>query len=98
MSQDVPHEVQTMSPGNGSAPAKPEEIERQIELARSHLAETIDALSVRMSPKQVARRNLDRARAVFTAQDGGLDRAKVAGAVAGVTLVIALLVWRRRSR
>jgi hypothetical protein len=98
VSQDVPRELQAVGRGNGAGPQSPAEIERQIELARSQLAATIDALAIRMSPKQVAQRNVHRVRQVFSGEGGGPSAVKVGGLTAGVVLVAALLVWRRRSR
>lgn len=98
MSQDLPRAMQMVNVGNGVGPQSPEEIERQIELARGQLAATIDALAFRVSPREVARRNASRVRVVFSGENGRLAKAGLAGVVAGAVLVTALVVRHRRSR
>ncbi|HEY4464409.1 MAG TPA: DUF3618 domain-containing protein [Streptosporangiaceae bacterium] len=65
---------------------------REIEQTRQELARTIDAITDRVSPANVARRTADRMRERAQVLD---PRIVGAGAVVAVGLV-AFLVWRRR--
>ncbi|MGH8870233.1 MAG: DUF3618 domain-containing protein [Actinomycetes bacterium] len=94
MSQDLPRRMQMVSVGDGQADMTPEEIERHIERTREQLAGTIDALAVRVSPREVTRRSAERAREALSRPDGRLDLVRVGGLAAGLAFV-ALLVWRR---
>lgn len=72
----------------------PDEIVREIEVAREQLAHTIDALIDRTSPKNVARRTLAGVKSRFFQPDGSprVDTfAKVGGAVVGVVVVVVVL-------
>jgi hypothetical protein len=71
----------------------PEAIEHEIEQTRAELADTIDAIAERVSPRRVASRSVDVAREkVASAPPAGL------AAAAGVVVVVIVLWWRRRSR
>jgi hypothetical protein len=74
-------------------------LEREIEATRERLADTIDQLVYRASPKTIARRELASLKAVYVAPDGSPrtdNMLKTAGAVVGfVTLMVAL---RRLTR
>jgi hypothetical protein len=92
--------------GTGSSttnmPSSPAAIEREIEARRERLAATIDELSVRAQPKEIARRGLAgvgaKARGTVRTPDGQL-RVERVGAVAGALVVVtAALVWLRRRR
>jgi hypothetical protein len=75
---------------------RPESIEREIEQTRERLAETIDQLIYRTSPKTIVRREVHAVKATFVDADGNPrteNILKVAGGVAGV---VALLVVIRR--
>ena len=65
---------------------------REIEQTRQELARTIDAISDRVSPANVARRTAGRMKQRAQALD---PRIVGGGAVVAVALV-AFLVWRRR--
>jgi hypothetical protein len=65
---------------------------REIEQTRQELARTIDAITDRVTPANVARRTADRMRQRAQALD---PRIVGAGAVVAVGLV-TFLVWRRR--
>jgi hypothetical protein len=65
---------------------------REIDQTRQELARTIDAITDRVSPANVARRTAGRMRQRAQALD---PRVVGAGAVVAVGLV-AFLVWRRR--
>lgn len=95
VSQDLPRRMQVVSVGNGQAATTPEEIERAIERTRDQLAGTIDALADRVSPKNVARRNADRARAAVSGDDGSLSAVRVGALVGGAVLLVSVVVWRR---
>ncbi|CAN5888363.1 hypothetical protein BH20ACT6_BH20ACT6_09180 [soil metagenome] len=72
----------------------PEQIVRDIEGTREQLAQTVDALVDRTSPKNVAARTLASVKAAFFAPDGSprLDQfAKAGGAVVGVVAVVVVL-------
>lgn len=71
-----------------AASRDPDAIAREIEQTRTELADTIEAIADRVSPKRVAARG---ARAVTT-PTGRLV------AIAGAVVVIAVFLRRRRSR
>jgi hypothetical protein len=75
------------------APRDPDALVREIERTRENLAQTIDALTERVSPAHVARRTLDRARERLTSPEGML----IGGAaVAMAAFGVAVYLWRRR--
>lgn len=69
-------------------------LESEIEATRERLADTIDQLAYRASPKTIARREIASLKAVYVAPDGSPrtdNMLKTAGAVVGfVALVVAL--------
>jgi hypothetical protein len=71
-----------------------ESLENDIEATRARLADTIDQLVYRASPKTIARREVASLKAVYVAPDGSPrtdNMLKTAGAVVGfVTLMVAL--------
>jgi Protein of unknown function (DUF3618) len=80
-----------MAEANGEVALRdPDELVKEIERTRENLARTIDTLAQRVSPGNVAKRALSRARDQVSRPEIQIG----AGAVAVVTL--ALLVWRRR--
>jgi Protein of unknown function (DUF3618) len=74
----------------------PEEIEADIERAREQLAQTLDLIADRVSPKNVAKRSADRTREQFVYSDGTMRTERIVAAVAVVSLVLGFLLWRRR--
>ncbi len=75
------------------APRDPEALMQEIERTRENLAQTIDALTDRVSPGNVARRGLDRMREQLNSPQGRL----IGGAAAAVVVLgVAVFVWRRR--
>ena len=75
---------------------QPDSIERDIEEVRERLANTIDELVYRTSPKTIARREIATVKGYFVDPQGNPrteNILKVAGGVAGV---VALLVVIRR--
>ncbi len=74
-------------------------IEQDIEETRERLAETIDQLVVRTSPKNIVRREVATVRATFVDEHGNPrteNILKAVGAVAGFVAVLVLI--RRVSR
>lgn len=69
-------------------------LESEIEATRERLADTIDQLAYRASPKTIARREIASLKAVYVAPDGSPrtdNMLKTAGAVVGfVALMVAL--------
>ncbi|HTW21504.1 MAG TPA: DUF3618 domain-containing protein [Mycobacteriales bacterium] len=79
------------------APSRdPEVIEHDIEQTRAELADTIDAIADRVSPKRFASRSSE----LFRRQVDSLSSRPPAqlAAVAGVVIVVAAFFLRRRSR
>ncbi|HET6298941.1 MAG TPA: DUF3618 domain-containing protein [Kribbella sp.] len=80
---------------------KPEQIEADIAATRARLASTVDELVDRAHPKNVAKRQVEQARAQVFDESGRLRTQKlvaVGGAVVGVVgmlLMIRRLVGRR---
>lgn len=75
------------------APRDPDALVKEIERTRENLAQTIDALTERVSPGNVARRALDRARERLASPEGLLIGGAAAAAVAAG---IVVYLWRRR--
>jgi hypothetical protein len=69
-------------------------LEREIEATRERLADTIDQLVYRASPKTIARREVNAVKAYYVAPDGSPrtdNILKTAGVVAGVVAVFVAL-------
>lgn len=75
----------------------PEEIQADIERQREQLASTVDQLGHKLDVKAQTKQKVADVRDRATTDDGK-PRPEVAGAAVGVVLVVALLVWWRRSR
>ena len=73
-------------------PGSREAIEADIEATRANLGETVDALSRKLDVKSRVR-----AKAAETTDRVRREPAVPAAVGAGLLLVVALLVWRRRS-
>jgi hypothetical protein len=93
------------APETASKPEKlsgsPAELERAIQQRRDHLAATIDELTARASPKDIARRTgagIQQKLMTLTHSPDGQVRTERVGAVAGAVAVLAglLFVLRRR--
>ena len=83
-------------------PSDPAQIEQVIAQRRAHLASTIDELSARARPKEIARRSVADAKArmqSFTrTEDGALRTERLAAIGAAVAVVVtALTLLRRRA-
>lgn len=79
----------------------PDAIQREIEVTRAELADAIDAIAEKVSPKRAASRGMDRVQTLVAQLRSGetavrADRVLAAGAA--VTAVVALVVVRRRRR
>jgi uncharacterized protein DUF3618 len=84
-----------MAEANGEVALRdPDALVKEIERTRENLARTIDTLTQRVSPANVARRALSRV----------LDQASrpevqlAAGAAVAGVVTLAVLAWRRRHR
>jgi hypothetical protein len=76
-----------------------ETLESEIEATRARLADTIDQLAYRASPKTIVRREIASLKAVYVAPDGSPrtdNMLKTAGAVVG--FVALMVVLRRVTR
>lgn len=82
-----------MAEGNAEVAVRdPDALVKEIESTRENLARTIDALTERVSPGNVARRALSRLR-----EQASRPEAQLAGGVALITVAAAAyLLWRRR--
>ena len=82
-------------------PTDPAKLQREIDRRQEHLAATVDELSARVAPKEIARRTAAdvqvKARAAVLDQDGALRVERVAAAGAAVLGLLGLALWRRRS-
>jgi hypothetical protein len=77
----------------------PDALVTQIERTREDLARTVDQLADRVSPANVAKRALDRAREEFQLPEARVVGGAVAAlAVVGVVGVVAVYLIRRRHR
>jgi hypothetical protein len=93
--------VDGMSP-DPSTIESPVELERAIDAKRDRLAATIDELTSRAKPKEIARRGAvgarNRAKAAATTPDGQIRKERL-GAVAGALVALGgLMFWLRRRR
>ena len=78
----------------------PAAIEAQIEATRARLAGTVDELSVRLRPQEIARRGTAQAKArllrATTTPEGQPRVERLAAAGAAVVALLVLAIWRRR--
>lgn len=78
----------------GKADQSLDSLEREIEATRERLADTIDQLVYRASPKTIARREVNAVKAFYVAPDGSPrtdNILKTAGVVAGFVAVVVAL-------
>jgi len=80
-----------MAEANGEVALRdPDQLVKEIERTRENLARTIDTLTERVSPANLAKRALSQVR-------DQVSRPEVqVGAAAVAVVTVALLVWRRR--
>ena len=76
----------------------PDALVTEIERTREDLARTVDQLADRVSPANVAKRALDRAREQFQRPEARMAGGAAALAVVGVVGVAAVYLIRRRHR
>jgi hypothetical protein len=77
-------------------------LEQLIGERRDRLAATVDELVQRAQPKEIARRSaqdlVGRLRSVTYTPEGRLRVERVGAVAAAVAALLALVIWRRRSR
>jgi hypothetical protein len=83
-------------------PSDPRAIEAEIAVRQARLAATVDELTTRLSPKEIARRSSEKAQvkahtAVYD-EDGELRVERLAAIGAAVAAVLSLILWRRSRR
>ncbi len=94
----------TSAAGAAAAPAPVSipALEAEISARRERLAQTIDELTHRVSPKTILNRQTEAAKARFadvaTTPEGDLRVERIAAAVAVVAVVGGWLIYRRLSR
>jgi hypothetical protein len=77
----------------------PAEIEADLGRTREHLSETLDELSERLSPRDLARRGGQRVKAQFVdEQTGQVRHGRVAAALGGLGAAVGALVGLRKVR
>jgi MYXO-CTERM domain-containing protein len=74
----------------------PAEIEADIERTRQRLQVTVDAIADRVSPANVARRQVEAAKAQVIDPETGLRTVRVVALSAGLLALVGLIAWRRR--
>ena len=93
--------VGTEAEANGAAKdtRSPGEIEASLDRTRAHLSETLDELSERLDPRDLARRGGHRIKAQFVDEESGKVRpAPVGAAVGGLSAVVGALIAVRKLR
>jgi hypothetical protein len=79
------------------ADAKPDTLETEIEATRERLADTIDQLAYRASPKTIVRREINSIKAHFVDAHGNPRTDNILKVAAGVTGFVVLVVVMRRT-
>jgi len=81
-----------MAEANGEAALRdPDQLVKEIERTRENLARTIDTLTERVSPANLAKRAMSQVRDQVSRPEVQI------GAAALAVVTLALLVWRRRG-
>ena len=94
----------TASAASSPATLSPDQIEAEIVATRAHLASTIDELTVRAQPSEIARRQKEAAKARFVeathTPEGDLrvERLGAVAAAAAAVLVVLAILHRRHHR
>jgi uncharacterized protein DUF3618 len=87
---------------SGGTPESPAALERAIQDRRDHLAATIDELTARAKPKEIARRGAAEAQRRFLTlthtPDGQLRTERLAAVAGAVTVLGGVLIFLRRRR
>lgn len=90
-----------MAPGSfdEALDGSPSELEQQIQARRDHLAATIDELTSRAQPKEIARRGAallsDRLQTMTHTEDGELRTERLAAVAGAVVVVAGVLIFVR---
>jgi hypothetical protein len=90
------HDTAERTINRATPPRTPEQIEADLERARSDLARTIDEIADRVLPRNIARRAVGKARAQLVDEEGRVRVGRVGAMAAGVAAFVALNIWRRR--
>jgi hypothetical protein len=72
------------------------EIEADIERTRQRLQVTVDTIADRVAPANVARRQVEAAKAQVVDPETGVRTVRVVALSVGLLAVVGLIVWRRR--
>ncbi|CAN5340514.1 hypothetical protein BH09ACT10_BH09ACT10_16020 [soil metagenome] len=75
---------------------KPDQLVDEIDEIRERLADTVDALVDRVSPKSIAKRTVKGVKAKFVSDDGSVRLETVVPIVVGVVAFVGLAVVGRR--
>ncbi|MEV7395753.1 DUF3618 domain-containing protein [Aeromicrobium sp. NPDC092404] len=78
------------------AKAKPDQMVEEIEEIRERLADTVDALIDRTSPRNIARRGLGNLRSRFVDETGSPKLGTIVPLVGGTVAVVAGIIVIRR--
>jgi hypothetical protein len=89
-------EEEDVSTTKPAQPQTPEEIEAEIAATRARLAETVDELVDKAHPRNVAKRQVEQAKAQVFDADGNLRTEKVASVAGAIAAVVVLLLIIRR--
>lgn len=94
--------MSTAGPAQPSKPPIPDDparIEEEIAARQARLAATVDELTTRLSPKEIARRSAaggqQRAKDAVYAEDGSLRIERVGAVAAAAAALVAVFAWRR---
>jgi hypothetical protein len=100
---DLPTDVTKADPSTAATKADltPDQIEAEIAQTRAHLASTIDELTIRTQPREIARRQKEAAKARLVdathTPEGDLRVERLgAFAAAGAVVVVVLAILHRR--
>jgi hypothetical protein len=91
-------------PSNGTAPPKgtPSQLEEAMAARRAHLAATIDELSARAQPKEIARRTSvglrEKLQSLTHTPDGDLRSERLAAVGGAVVVLVGVMAVLRRRR
>jgi hypothetical protein len=83
-----------------TAPKSVDELEAEIAAARNRLAGTVDELHTRTAPQEIARRQVESAKAKFTeatrTESGDLRTERIAALAAAAVALVGIGLLRRR--
>ncbi|HET7279811.1 MAG TPA: DUF3618 domain-containing protein [Dermatophilaceae bacterium] len=91
-----------MSTTSRPAPGSPSAIEADIEAARLRLADTVDELAARATPKAILQRQVEAAKArlvaATTTPEGGLRVDRIVAVSVAAVAIMGLVAMRRHRR